>query len=80
MIFHKHPWADDVKEFAHAVYSRVQQYSFLCLKDNEGWKTSYSREDTDNWSASDTIEGPFKTLREAQENCKRIFKQLRRKN
>lgn len=79
MIFHKHPFSDKLKEFQEALYSRVSKYSFLILKEPEGYSTSWQDQEKGG-SASNTIEGPFKTLTEAKENCRRIFKQLLRKN
>jgi hypothetical protein len=59
----------------------VGKYSFLALKHegSAGWHTSWQDQELGG-SASNTIEGPFKSRFAAEANCRRIWKQLQQKN
>lgn len=60
----------------------TDKYSFIVLRDTNGgdfYETSW-QDRHNGGSASNTREGPFKTVREAKNNCERIRKELARKH
>lgn len=67
--------------FPGSYFAVVDKYSFMCLRDQSGgdffetsWQDRYK-----GGSASNTREGPFKKLEDAQANCERILRELERK-
>lgn len=73
MDFKPHPF------LPNAYGANAGKFSFLVMKDEEGWRTSW-QDQVNGGSASNTIEGPFPNRHQAEANCRRIFKSLTRKH
>lgn len=73
MRFEPHPLLPD------AYAASVGKFSFMAMRHEDGWHTSW-QDQKNGGSASNTIEGPFKSRDQAEANCRRILKSLRQKN
>lgn len=62
----------------YAEFALVDKYSFIVIQEENGWFSSW-QDRYKGGSASNTREGPFKSIDEAKANCDRILMGLQRK-
>jgi hypothetical protein len=79
MRFEPHPLMSLMGYAAYAAFAG--KYSFLILSDDGGktWRCSW-QDQVKGGSASNTMEGPFKSRDQAEARCRAIYKSLQRKN